>query len=118
MIQSNLKQDDVKIGDQVRMWIPPGAADPGGFVEGTVAEMASSGGVVGIQIGGVWFSSGLRSVLRVEPAEYARIGDWLVQRVDACTCAAAHEPYHMHEPGCGWEPVVELSKVPELGVAP
>lgn len=58
-----LQQGDVKLGDRVRMKVAPtGPTDNGGYIEGIVAEMASNGGVVGVNIGGTWFSAGLTSV--------------------------------------------------------
>jgi len=58
-----LKQGDVKIGDMVRMQIDPtGPTFNGGFIEGVVSGLASDGGVVGINVGGVEFSAGLPRV--------------------------------------------------------
>lgn len=47
---------------------------------------------------------------RDEPAEQRIIGTWLAEKVDGCTCGPG--PMGEHEPGCGWEPVVDLTTVP------
>lgn len=38
-------------------------------------------------------------------------GEWLVQRVDGCTCYGGR-PYG-HEPGCGWEPIAKVADMLE-----
>jgi hypothetical protein len=42
--------------------------------------------------------------------EYAVVDDWLVVRVDKCTCGAGGTPYG-HEPHCGWEAVAKLDEI-------
>ena len=67
-IEPALQPGDVKIGDTVRMKLAPSAefpGEPGGFVEGEVVETAADGGVVGIRVGGVMFSAGLTSVVKL-----------------------------------------------------
>lgn len=55
-----LRQGDVKLGDRVRIEVRGAlGAEGSGFVEGDVYELGSDGGVVGIKVGGVWFSAGL-----------------------------------------------------------
>ena len=39
------------------------------------------------------------------------IGTWLVEEVDECTGGACGLGYG-HEPGCGQEPIVDLSTLP------
>jgi hypothetical protein len=42
------------------------------------------------------------------PSEDLEImGEWIVARVEECTCAAPG-PYWGHEPHCGYEPVVYM----------
>lgn len=56
----DLKQGDVKLHDRVRLEVVGTLGREGsGFVEGNVYETASDGGVIGVKVGGVWFSAGL-----------------------------------------------------------
>lgn len=39
-------------------------------------------------------------------------GTWLVESTGCCTCCAGGDGLYGHEPGCGWEPVIDLSTIP------
>jgi hypothetical protein len=51
----------------------------------------------------------------LDPADFALFGEWLAGKVNGCTCAGGTpESSYLHEPHCGWEPLITLSQVQEL----
>lgn len=50
-------------------------------------------------------------------ATYKVVGTWLVEVVDDCTCGTNGLPYG-HEPGCGTDPVVDLSRLMAIPTGP
>jgi hypothetical protein len=51
----------------------------------------------------------------LNPADFALFGEWLAGKVNGCTCAGGTpESSYIHEPHCGWEPLITLSRIQEL----
>lgn len=52
-----------------------------------------------------------------KPGLYAIMHGLLVRAIDGCNCAAGGTPEssYLHEPGCGYEPVVKVEQLDAVG---